>query len=88
MASVFRSGSIAINFSPIINGARARVMIRIQRLFMSTKVIKTPQMGESITEGTLITWMKSVGQSVNRDEQIATIETDKVSIINYRLMLL
>ena len=35
-------------------------------------------MGESITEGTLISWLKQVGQPISRDEQIATIETDKV----------
>ncbi|KAJ3365354.1 2-oxoglutarate dehydrogenase complex E2 component [Kappamyces sp. JEL0680] len=35
-------------------------------------------MGESITEGTLTQWHKKVGDWVDRDEQIATIETDKV----------
>ena len=49
----------------------------MMRRFMATKVIKTPQMGESITERTLISWSKQVGQKVQRDEQIATIETDK-----------
>ena len=50
----------------------------IWKRFLATKVIKTPQMGESITEGTLISWLKQVGQNISRDEQIATIETDKV----------
>lgn len=36
-------------------------------------------MGESITEGTLTQWFKKVGDSVKRDEQVATIETDKVN---------
>ncbi|KAJ3092768.1 2-oxoglutarate dehydrogenase complex E2 component [Quaeritorhiza haematococci] len=37
-------------------------------------------MAESITEGTLSQWHKQVGEFVARDEQIATIETDKVDI--------
>ena len=35
-------------------------------------------MAESITEGTLKTWSKKAGDSVSVDEEIATIETDKV----------
>jgi 2-oxoglutarate dehydrogenase E2 component (dihydrolipoamide succinyltransferase) len=36
-------------------------------------------MAESISEGTLKTWMKKVGDHVEADEEIASIETDKVS---------
>jgi len=35
-------------------------------------------MAESITEGTLKSWNKKVGDSVAADEEVATIETDKV----------
>jgi 2-oxoglutarate dehydrogenase E2 component (dihydrolipoamide succinyltransferase) len=37
-------------------------------------------MGDSISEGTLTQWHKKVGDFVGRDEQIATIETDKVGV--------
>src|ERR1700752_4478048 len=37
-----------------------------------------PQMGESIAEGTLSTWLKKVGDSVKRDEPLFEISTDKV----------
>ena len=37
-----------------------------------------PQMGESITEGTLSKWLKQVGDPVKRDEPIFEISTDKV----------
>ncbi len=37
-----------------------------------------PQMGESIAEGTLSTWLKKVGEEVKRDEPIFEISTDKV----------
>jgi pyruvate dehydrogenase E2 component (dihydrolipoamide acetyltransferase) len=44
---------------------------------MTTKVIM-PQMGESIFEGTITKWLKKVGETVNRDEPLFEISTDKV----------
>lgn len=35
-------------------------------------------MAESITEGTLKQWLKQEGDFVEADEEVATIETDKV----------
>ena len=37
-----------------------------------------PQMGESIFEGTITKWLKKVGDSVNKDEPLFEISTDKV----------
>jgi 2-oxoglutarate dehydrogenase E2 component (dihydrolipoamide succinyltransferase) len=37
-----------------------------------------PKMGESITEGTIIKWLKNVGDVVEKDEIILEISTDKV----------
>jgi pyruvate dehydrogenase E2 component (dihydrolipoamide acetyltransferase) len=37
-----------------------------------------PQMGESITEGTITKWLKNIGDTVVRDEPIFEISTDKV----------
>jgi pyruvate dehydrogenase E2 component (dihydrolipoamide acetyltransferase) len=44
---------------------------------MTTKVTM-PQMGESIFEGTITKWLKKVGESVNVDEPLFEISTDKV----------
>src|SRR3954468_2305201 len=44
---------------------------------MSTPVLM-PQMGESIAEGTIVRWMKKVGDKVDRDEPLFEISTDKV----------
>ncbi len=44
---------------------------------MSVEVVM-PQMGESITEGTISKWLKSVGDKIERDEPILEISTDKV----------
>ncbi len=44
----------------------------------STVEIVMPQMGESITEGTISKWLKKVGDAVERDEPLLEISTDKV----------
>src|SRR5262245_3756836 len=44
---------------------------------MATDVVM-PQMGESIAEGTIVRWIKKVGDSVERDEPLFEISTDKV----------
>lgn len=44
------------------------------------RVVKVPEMAESISEGTLKQWSKQVGEYVQADEEIATIETDKASL--------
>ncbi|MGQ0732205.1 MAG: dihydrolipoamide acetyltransferase family protein [Acidobacteriota bacterium] len=40
--------------------------------------VMMPQMGESIAEGTIVRWMKKVGDRVDRDEPLFEISTDKV----------
>jgi pyruvate dehydrogenase E2 component (dihydrolipoamide acetyltransferase) len=44
---------------------------------MATDVVM-PQMGESIAEGTVVRWIKKVGDKVDRDEPLFEISTDKV----------
>ncbi len=44
---------------------------------MSIEVVM-PQMGESITEGTVSKWLKQVGERVEKDEAVLEISTDKV----------
>ena len=44
---------------------------------MPTEVVM-PQMGESIAEGTIVRWIKKVGDKVERDEPLFEISTDKV----------
>ena len=40
--------------------------------------ITMPQMGESVTEGTVLEWLKQVGDPVEADEPLVEISTDKV----------
>ncbi|KQC29605.1 dihydrolipoamide acetyltransferase family protein [Flagellimonas eckloniae] len=45
---------------------------------MSKFELKLPQMGESVAEATLTTWLKEVGETIELDEAIFEIATDKV----------
>ncbi|SHE64811.1 Biotin-requiring enzyme, partial [Ferrithrix thermotolerans DSM 19514] len=37
-----------------------------------------PQLGESVTEGTITKWLKKVGDTVEKDEPLFEVSTDKV----------
>ena len=43
-----------------------------------SKSVVMPQMGESVAEGTIVRWLKKVGDAVERDEPLFEISTDKV----------
>ena len=40
--------------------------------------VKMPQLGESVTEGTITRWLKNIGDHVTADEPLVEISTDKV----------
>ena len=44
----------------------------------STTDVEMPELGESVTEGTITTWLKSVGDEVDVDEPLLEVSTDKV----------
>ncbi|GAA0481856.1 dihydrolipoamide acetyltransferase family protein [Salinibacillus aidingensis] len=46
---------------------------------MATERIHMPQLGESVTEGTISTWLVSEGDQVNKYDPIAEVMTDKVN---------
>ncbi len=45
-----------------------------------TTQITVPDMGESVTEGTVARWFKAVGDAITVDEPLVEIETDKVTV--------
>ncbi|CAM9019881.1 unnamed protein product [Wickerhamomyces anomalus] len=47
---------------------------------LNSQVVKVPDMAESLTEGTLREFNKQIGDFVEQDETIATIETDKIDV--------
>lgn len=46
---------------------------------MAVSTIKMPQLGESVTEGTVDKWLKHEGDMVKRDEPLVEVVTDKVN---------
>lgn len=42
--------------------------------------VKIPELAESISEGTIASWLKGVGDSVEKGENILELETDKVNV--------
>ncbi|MBS5254418.1 MAG: hypothetical protein KHY38_04985, partial [Cutibacterium granulosum] len=44
---------------------------------MSTEVT-LPALGESVTEGTISRWLKTVGDTIEADEPLVEVSTDKV----------
>ncbi|WP_321184870.1 biotin/lipoyl-containing protein, partial [Nioella sediminis] len=42
--------------------------------------VMVPTLGESVTEATVSTWFKQVGDTVAQDEMLCELETDKVSV--------
>ncbi len=42
--------------------------------------VRVPTLGESVTEATVATWFKQPGDSVNMDEMLCELETDKVTV--------
>ncbi|KFA61341.1 hypothetical protein S40285_05873 [Stachybotrys chlorohalonatus IBT 40285] len=72
--------------SPSLRQVRGRnpllmtpVVMQAIRTYADT-VVKVPQMAESISEGTLKQFSKAIGDHVEQDEEIATIETDKIDV--------
>ncbi len=46
---------------------------------MATEIV-VPTLGESVSEATVAQWLKNVGDSVEQDEPIVELETDKVTL--------
>lgn len=67
------------HFQQPLRNAPLPMMFAQMRTY-ADQVVKVPQMAESISEGTLKQFSKGVGDFVEQDEEIATIETDKIDV--------
>ena len=45
-----------------------------------TQEVKVPELGESITEAIIATWLRAKGEYVRADEPIVELETDKITV--------
>ena len=65
---------------PETPGRAARVDAESAPANESSIEIMVPALGESVTEATVSTWFKKVGDQVMQDEMLCELETDKVSV--------
>ncbi|KAF3079841.1 2-oxoglutarate dehydrogenase complex E2 component, variant 2 [Orbilia oligospora] len=69
-----------LRYSPTFSGTPESDISNHRTPLADSVTIKVPPMAESISEGTLKQWLKEVGEQVEQDEEIATIETDKIDV--------
>ncbi|KAI5814841.1 dihydrolipoyllysine-residue succinyltransferase [Pyronema omphalodes] len=70
----------AVARKPTSRFVKAASILNVQTRSYADTVVKVPSMAESISEGTLKQFSKQVGDFVEQDEEIATIETDKIDV--------
>ncbi|KAJ1311354.1 hypothetical protein OPQ81_009847 [Rhizoctonia solani] len=75
-----RRMGVAVSSRTSMAALRRAQMFHTGVRLLAPETIKVPQMAESITEGTLKQWSKQVGDTVNQDDEVATIETDKIDV--------
>ncbi|PVU93592.1 hypothetical protein BB561_003186 [Smittium simulii] len=80
VASRFSSHFISHNF--VKSALTSHSLFAQTRKYADSKLVtvKVPHLADSITEGTFKTWQKEIGEFVELDEEIGSIETDKVDI--------
>ncbi len=64
--------------APLVVEAQAPVVTSTPSASGNLIDLVMPKMGESLQEGTIVKWLKQVGQKVERDEMVLEISTDKV----------
>ncbi|KKY35342.1 putative dihydrolipoamide succinyltransferase [Diaporthe ampelina] len=85
MLRTLRTTARAVHLRPLQSFQHQGTILRLPALMQhvrtyADKVVQVPQMAESISEGTLKQWSKQVGEFVEQDEELATIETDKIDV--------
>ncbi|WP_067622733.1 biotin/lipoyl-containing protein [Alicyclobacillus acidiphilus] len=45
-----------------------------------TAEIRLPQLGDTVTKAVVTTWLKQVGDAIERDEPLLEVTTDKVTV--------
>ncbi|KAF8941271.1 dihydrolipoyllysine-residue succinyltransferase E2 component [Dissophora ornata] len=78
--SARRQLSINAAAATAVSTQRLSSPFRAQVRYYADYVVKVPHMADSISEGSLKQWNKKVGDFVALDEEVATIETDKVDV--------
>ena len=73
-------GSSAIPSQTLRRPAMSSLQVRLFSVSNETIDVPVPSMGDSISEGTIVEWLKQPGEAVAEDEVVVVLETDKVSV--------
>ncbi|KAK1943096.1 Dihydrolipoyllysine-residue succinyltransferase component of 2-oxoglutarate dehydrogenase complex [Phytophthora citrophthora] len=77
-----KSGALKLRSACAMAGRAERLNAVQIRAFSSAGAtdVPVPSMGDSISEGTVVEWLKQPGDAVAEDEVVVVLETDKVSV--------
>lgn len=80
LATINEAGAAAPAPQPKSEGAAAPQPAAQQSKEVKMTDVMVPALGESVSEATVSTWFKKVGDTVAQDEMLCELETDKVSV--------
>lgn len=80
LATINEAGAAAPAPQPKSEGAAAPQPVAQQSKEVKMTDVMVPALGESVSEATVSTWFKKVGDTVAQDEMLCELETDKVSV--------
>ncbi len=80
LATINETGAAAPAPQPKSEGAAAPQPAAQQSKEVKMTDVMVPALGESVSEATVSTWFKKVGDTVAQDEMLCELETDKVSV--------
>ena len=74
LAPPLQPAAVSVAFQPVPAASRRWMS------GASEMMVPVPEMGDSITEGTILEWVKQPGDYVEMDDVVVVIETDKVKV--------
>jgi 2-oxoglutarate dehydrogenase E2 component (dihydrolipoamide succinyltransferase) len=77
-AAVVESPAVAVEAEPVAVVETPKPVVAASAPVGAASEVVMPQMGESITEGTVSKWLKAIGDKIEKDEPLLEISTDKV----------
>ncbi len=80
LAQITELGAGAVAPRPSTDNGEAPAKAKEEKMSGKSVDVMVPALGESVTEATVATWFKKVGDQVAQDEMLCELETDKVSI--------
>ena len=65
---------------PVLENQKSEIVTQKSEIPSGVVVVTMPRLSDTMTEGTVATWLKKVGDKVNEGDMLAEIETDKATM--------